>query len=44
MHNTYYDSDEEAIYQQLVDVCGGNESKKKQSCCNKLFCFFFGKK
>lgn len=47
MFDEYYDSDEEAIYQKLVEICTQKEDKKedkKESYCNKLFYFIFGKK
>ena len=43
MFDEYYDSEEEAIYQKLVEICTKKEDKK-ESYCYKLFYFIFGKK
>ena len=45
MFDEYDDSDEEAIYQRLVEICGQKEKENKnENYCNKLFYFIFGKK
>ena len=43
-----FDDEEEALYKRLQEVCGGNNrdsiDSQPESCCNKLYYFFFGKK
>jgi len=44
-----FDDEEEALYKRLQEVCGGENNRdsidsEPESCCNKLYYFFFGKK
>jgi hypothetical protein len=39
-----FDEEEEALYQKLIDVCGGNKEEENPSLCTQVYYCIFGKK